>query len=75
MALSTARLIGLYAGDGYSNPCYRYHLARAIVERLKPPTGDDLCERVLAQDAPAEALELLLAAYHEWRTHQLRSVA
>ncbi len=72
MTISTSRLIGLYAGDGYTTPSYRLHLASAIVKRLQPQTADDLCERVLPQDAPAEALEPLVAAYMLWRDQQLR---
>ena len=70
MALTTHRLLKLYTGDSDSAPCYRYHLAHAIVERLQPHTAEELYDRIYhTDDMPDQAAETLIAAYLDWRTH------
>ena len=68
--LTDSRLILLYRGGPDAQPCYRLHLATAIVRRLEPKTADELVARVLPACAPAHAIETLLVAYREWKERQ-----
>ena len=68
--LTESRLILLYRGGPDAQPCYRLHLAAAIVRRLEPKTADELVARVLPACAPAHAIETLLVAYREWKERQ-----
>lgn len=73
MTVSPAEMVCLFTGDMYAGtwtPCYRFPLAVALCESLKPKTFHELCSMVYGsmavEEMPVRALEALSSGFEEW---------